>query len=90
MTREALVGLREATNAAIIAVRASRETLQQEPIIWSDLSCNEAAWVVTDSAHGYAQVTISEAAVECPVFQGRIREELAKAGFENVVVVTEW
>ena len=89
MTQEQLRRLRGATDAAI-GVIESRNEDAGEPINWADLGCVQAAWVVTDDNHGYAEVLIEEAAPGCTAFQAAVAAELEKRGWPNVRVVTEW
>lgn len=88
MTLAQLINLRRATDNAIGVVE-SRERIPG-PVNWADISCSQAAWVITDENLPYAEVRIEEAAPENPEFQEAVRAELRKAGWPDVRVVTEW
>ena len=60
------------------------------PVNWADLACRQAGWVTTDSGDSYAEVLIEEASPDAVAFQEKIMEELRKAGWFHVGVVTEW
>ena len=87
MTTEQLKQLRVDTNKAIDVLI---ESPCGGPVNWYDLACRQAAWVTTDSGDSYAEVLIEEASPNAVEFPGRIREELRKAGWPDVRVVTEW
>ena len=89
MTQQDLKKLRAATNDAI-GVIETWDDRPREPVNWADLRCVQAAWVVTDEGESYAEVTIEEAAPECPQFQAAVARELEKLGWPGVRVVTEW
>src|SRR5438132_12790164 len=55
MTQKQLVALRDATDRAIGAVEKKG---RKGSVNWADLSCKQAAWVVTDEGNAYAEVTI--------------------------------
>lgn len=57
---------------------------------WGDLSCRQAAWVVTDDDEAYAEVLIEEAAPDASELQEAVARELAVLGWPDVRVVTEW
>jgi hypothetical protein len=89
MSDEELIKLRAATDDAIGIVETS-EPRVSSAVNWADLHCLQAAWVRTDTGEHYAEVTIEEAAPEAYEFQAAIAAELAKAGWPDVRVVTEW
>lgn len=89
MNHGQLKKLREDTDAAIEVVRARRPQVQGA-INWADLHCLQAAWVLTDDEENYAEVTIEEASPDAGYFQRVIAEELARAGWPDIRVVTEW
>jgi len=87
VTADLLVKLRQATDDAIGVVEAGE---RRGPVNWADLSCRQAAWVTTDEGESYAEVKIEEASPDATEFQEAIRAELARSGWPNVEVVTEW
>ncbi len=89
MTTETLLKLRGATND-VLALLHRRRNQFKGPVNWADLSCLQAAWVVTDDGESYAEVTIEEASPESTDFQEAIRAALERRGWPDVRVVTEW
>jgi len=88
MTLAQLQELRAATDAAIGALPKSRA--KYGAVNFGDLHCVQAAWVTTDSEEAYAEVEIEEADPAASDFQQAIATELAKAGWADVRVKTEW
>ena len=88
MTQDDLKRLRAATDDAIGAIESGERP--NGPVNWADLSCVQAAWVVTDEGESYAEVQIEEAHPECSDFQKAVAAELEKLGWPGVRVVTEW
>jgi len=66
------------------------EEFKYEAINWADLWCYHAEkHIAADGEEGY-RVYIEEASPGCDKFRIYIANELAKLGFANVGVVTEW
>jgi len=95
MSTDDLKRLRQDTDKAIRSVERRRRAVtdlwfQGEAINWGDLSCREAALVLTDEGQSYIRVSIEEAAPDVTAFQAAIRKELAIIGWPNVIVETAW
>lgn len=75
--------LMDATDRAIKAVKEQRIP---GAVNWADLHCLDA----TIGGEAVLQVTISEVAPEATEFQEAVQSELARQGWPNVKVVTEW
>ena len=88
MTVYELKKLRAVADDAIRGVKRGFNSLT--PVNWGDLSCRQAAWVVTDDGSAYAEVLIEEASPDATEFRETIRCELARRGYPGVQVVTEW
>lgn len=91
MNQSQLKQLRIATDNAI-AIVAERKPRVAGAINWADLSCHQAALIITtDKGQTYVEVTIEEASPEAAgEFREAVAKELAKAGWLNISVLTEW
>lgn len=87
--RERLMKLIEATDKVIhLAFNVKKAFC--EPINWADLQCVAAGRMVRWNGDEYDVVHIEEASPECPIFQTFVNEHLARAGYPDVEVRTEW
>lgn len=79
--------LRRATDAAI-----TRATLNKcfGPINWADLRCVEAQAILNDSGEERLCVVIEEASPDAVELHRIVNADLAKHGWPNVEVSTEW
>jgi hypothetical protein len=89
MSENKLKRLRRATDDAIGAVEMSGLQIHGA-VNWADLHCLQAAWVSTDDGYSYAEVTIEEASPDAVEFQHAVEMELARRGWPDIHVVTEW
>ena len=84
-----LRNLKVATDEAI-ATAKDRVELRREAINWGDLSCIRAEYCEDNEGLEDYRVWIEEASPTCSEFQKFITEELAKEGYLNIEVCTEW
>lgn len=79
--------LRRLTNDALDAAEAAGI---EDAVNWGDLSCVEAALVLTDEGRSYYRVMIEEASPDAYHLGVYVRNWLAKHGWTDVEVLTEW
>ena len=85
--QQRLQHLRRLTNEALHAAEAAGIA---DAVNWGDLSCVEAALVLTDEGRSYYRVMIEEASPDAYKLGVYVRDWLAKRGWTDVEVLTEW
>ena len=85
--QQRLQHLRRLTNEALHAAEAAGIA---DAVNWGDLSCVEAALVLTDEGSRYYWVIIEEAPPDAHNLVTYVEDWLAKRGWTDVVVLTEW
>ena len=73
-----------------IAKAKDRIELRREAINWGDLKCCQAEYCEDDEGSELYRVWIEEASPTCSEFQKFIAAELAREGYPNIEVYTEW
>ena len=79
--------LRQLANDALDAADAAGI---EDAVNWGDLSCVEAALGQTDEGRRYYRVMIEEASPDAYKLAVYVRDWLAKRGWTDVEVLTEW
>lgn len=85
--QQRLQHLRRLANDALDAAEAAGI---EDAVNWGDLSCVEAALVLTDEGRSYYRVMIEEASPDAYKLGVYVRDWLAKRGWTDVEVLTEW
>ena len=84
-----LRNLKIATEKAIAKAK-DRVELRREAINWGDLKCCQAEYCEDDEGFEIYRVWVEEASPTCSEFQKFIAAELAREGYPNIEVYTEW
>lgn len=87
-TVEYLERLRDATDLAIKEIADSGGC--GGAVNWGDLRCTEARYVIDELGLEFYEVHIEEASAEADEFQRLVFSKLEKAGWREVIVITEW
>ena len=85
--QQRLQHLRRLANDALDAAEAAGI---EDAVNWGDLSCVEAALVLTDEGRSYYRVMIEEASPDAYKLGVYVRDWLAKRGWTDVEGLTEW
>lgn len=62
----------------------------KEAVNWADLRCPEARHILDSDRMEYDQVLIEEVSPSSYFLAKAVQERLAKEGYPNVYVITEW
>lgn len=84
-----LVRLRRLASEACDAARDD-VNCQKDPVNWGDFGCVIAERVVDHTGEVSLRVWLEEADPNCPAIERFVMEYLAREGFTNVQVKTEW
>lgn len=84
-----LTALRVAANEACV-LAVSNRTAIGGAVNWTHLRCTEALRSVSDQGEVSYAVLISEASPEAATLQQSVAAELARRGFPDIDVITEW
>jgi len=90
--RVRLLALREATEAALLTAHRVRRhgRFKNEAVNWADLGVVTTEIYVEDDGSTGWRVYIEEASPTAAALCDYIAEKLAKAGFADIEVISEW
>lgn len=88
MTPADLTRLRQ--DATVVLGPLSPLDFPGEPVNWANLRCVESSWVVPDTGSPYASVLIEEADPSATGLCMEVSKRLARRGWPDISVRTEW